>query len=59
MLIPLEKCKALDFVEVVYELALEPFYYHHDNYGHLISLEDGAPVYSSRVATNWREQIGL
>ena len=55
VLIPLEKRKALDFVDVVYELALEPFYYHHDNYKHLILMEDGAPVYSSRVVANWRD----
>ena len=59
VLIPPEKHTALDFVEVVYESALEPFYYHYDNYEHLILMEDGASVHSSSVATNWREQIGL
>ena len=59
VLIPLEKCKALDFVDVVYELALEPFYYHDDNYEHLILMEDGAQVHSSCIVLNWREQIGL
>jgi len=59
VLIPPEKHKALDFVEVVYESALELFYYHHDNYENLILMEDGAPVHSSHVATNWREQIRL
>ena len=56
---PLEKLKALDFVDVVYESALEPFYYHHDNYEHLILIEDGPLVHSSHVVANWREQIGL
>ena len=32
VLIPSNKCIAKDFVEIVYELALEHFFYHHDNY---------------------------
>ena len=59
VLIPPEKRKALDFVDIVYESALEPFYYHHDNYEHLILMEDGALVHSSHVVANWRKQIGL
>ena len=59
VLISLEKPKALDFVDVVYESTLEPFYYHQDNYEHLILMEDGAPVHSSRIVANWRTQIGL
>ena len=32
VLIPPDKCTAKDFVEIVYESALEHFYYYHDNY---------------------------
>ena len=55
VLIPPEKRKALDFVDVVYESALEHFYYHHDNYEHLILMEDGALVHSSCIVANWKE----
>jgi hypothetical protein len=36
MLVPLNKHKAMDFVEVVFETALMPYYYHHTNYEYFI-----------------------
>ena len=47
VLIPPDKCTTNDFAEIVYESALEHFYYHHDNYEDLILMEDGAPVHQS------------
>ena len=49
VLIPPDKRTAKDFVEIVYELALEHFYYHHDNYQDLILMEDGGPVHQSKA----------
>ena len=54
-----EKCTVADFVEVVYESALQHYYYHHDNYECLILMEDGAPVHRSTIPKLWREDIGI
>ena len=49
----------MDFVEIVYEGALEHYYWHHNHYEHLILMEDGAPVHHSNAQKYWREQLGL
>jgi hypothetical protein len=59
VLIPPNKCTAKDFVEIIFELALEHYCYHHENYAYLILMEDGAPVHRSNALEFWREEIGL
>lgn len=59
VLIPSEKRIAEDFVEVVYEPALQHYYYHHDNYECLILMEDGALVHRSTFAKLWKEEVGI
>ena len=45
ILIPPSKRTTKDFVEIVYELTLDHFYYHHDNYQDLILMKDGTIVH--------------
>lgn len=59
VLVPPEKRTAVDFVEVVYESGLKPYYYHHNNYERLILMEDGAPVHRSRATNLWKEVLGM
>jgi hypothetical protein len=59
VLIPSNRCTTKDFVEIVYEGALEHCYWHHDHYEHLILMEDGALVHRSNAQKIWREQLGL
>ena len=59
VLIPSDKRTAKDFVEVVYEFALQHYYHHHDNYECLILMEDGAPVHCSTLPKLWREEVGI
>jgi hypothetical protein len=50
------KWKANDFVEVIYEGALEPYYHSHDNLEMLILMEDGVPVHcTSRFPSPYDE----
>jgi hypothetical protein len=58
VLIPPNKRTAKNFVEIVYELALEHYYYH-ENYEHLILMEDGILVHHSNVPKFWKEKLGL
>lgn len=59
VLIALDKCKALDFVKVVYKLALASYYHHHTNYKYLILMEDGAPMHCNNAPKLWQEYIGI
>jgi hypothetical protein len=59
VLIPPDKRIAKDFIEIVYESALEHYYYHHENYAHLILMEDGATVNRNNAPKFWREELGL
>ena len=59
VLVPRDQRIAKDFVEIVYELALEHFYYHHDDNRDLILMEDGASKHRSNAPKFWREEIGL
>ena len=45
VLIPPNKRTTKDFVKIAYESALKHFYYHHDNYQDLLSMEDGTHVH--------------
>jgi hypothetical protein len=49
VLIPPNKHTTKDFLELVYEFVLEHCYYHHENYKHLILMEDGAPVHHNNA----------
>jgi transposase len=55
VLIPPNKRTAVDFVDVVYESGLEPYYYDHNNYKSLILMEGGALVHHSNAPKLWRE----
>ena len=46
----------MDFIEIVYEGALEHYYWHHNHYEHLILME---PVHCSNAQKDWMEQLGL
>jgi hypothetical protein len=58
VLIPLDKRSSQNFIDVVYESVLEPYYYHHDNHEDLILMEDVAPVHRNNVAVIWKNQLG-
>jgi hypothetical protein len=59
VLIPPDKRIIKDFVEIVYESALEHYYYHHENYEHLFLMEDGAPLHRSNAPKFRRKELGL
>jgi hypothetical protein len=59
VLIPRDKHTTKDFIEIVYESTLEHYFYHHENYVHLILMEDGAPMHHSNAPKFWREELGL
>jgi predicted transcriptional regulator len=57
--IPSEKRKAKDFVEIVYEPALAPFYYSQTKSEDFILMEDGAPVHRSLLPNQWLAEAGI
>src|SRR5207253_3058397 len=59
VVIPSDRRKAKDFVEVVYEAALEPFYHSHQHIENMLLMEDGAPVHRSNLPKLWREAVGI
>ena len=59
VLVLLEKRTAKDFVDVIYESGLEPYYYHHNNYKRLILVEDGAPMCCSHAPKHWGDVVGM
>jgi len=56
---PPYKHTATDFVEIVCEGALEHYYWHYNQYKHLILMEGGAPLHHSKAQKFWREELGL
>ena len=44
VLLCFDKHKVVDFVDIMYELALEPYDYYHGNYKHFILIVDGVPI---------------
>ena len=51
IVIPPNKQKSKDFVDIVYESRLSGFSFLHDHPETLILMEDGAPVHSSKEAS--------
>lgn len=59
VIIPPDRRKGRDFVDVVYESRLSGFYFLHDHRETLILMEDGAPVHRSKEASEWRQAHGM
>jgi transposase len=55
VLIPPDKRKAADFLEVIYKGALEPYYHLHDNPETLTLMEDRALVHRNNILKLWQE----
>ena len=49
---------AKDFMDLVSETTLSPFYFVHDRHQDLILMEDGALVHRSSLPKLWRESYG-
>jgi hypothetical protein len=49
----------MDFVDVVCEQGLLPYFYHHDNHEHLTLMVDGTPIHTTNVTKAWMEELGL
>lgn len=50
-----DKRKSRDYVNIVYKSRLSGFYFLHDHPETLVFMEDGAPVHSSKEASEWRQ----
>lgn len=59
VLIPSNRRTPRDFVEIVYERALEHYYWHHYHREHVILMEDGALLHRNNAQKDRREQLGL
>lgn len=59
VIIPPDRRKGRDFVDVVYESRLSGFYFLHDHPQTLILMEDGAPVHRSKESSDWRQAHGI
>ena len=57
--IPPNQRKANDFIEVIYEGALEPYYHLHKNLKMLTLMEDGAPIHCNNILKLWQEACGM
>lgn len=57
--IPVGQRTAMDFVDVVCEKGLLPYFYHHANYEHLTLMVDGAPIHTANVTKFWMQDNGL
>ena len=56
VLTPPNKHTTKKFVEIVYEFALE-YYYYHENYKYLILIEDGTLVHHNNAPKFWKEKL--
>ena len=52
ILIPFRQRTAMNFVEIVCEQGLLPYFYHHANHEELEFMLDGAPIHTARVTKN-------
>jgi len=52
IIIPLDRWKGKDSVDVVYESRLSGFYFLHDHLETLVLMEDGAPGHRSKESSN-------
>jgi len=59
VLIPLGQRTAVDFVDVVCEQRLLPYFYHHANHEHLTLMVDNAPVHTANMTKSWMQDNGV
>jgi hypothetical protein len=55
VIIPPDRWKGRDFVDVVVESCLSGFYFLHDHHETLILMEDGALMHHSKESSDWRQ----
>jgi len=62
-LIPPQQRNTTDFIDVVCEQGLLPYFYHHKdhhaNHEHLTLMVDGVPIHTTNVTKSWKQDNGL